>query len=142
MSIKIKVFYKGLINDRFSYTVELNGHSFDYFTGIGWVAWGKQTDAIQYKRLSDSERDTVLNKTPRNFWAKNSTFTPCYRRVPSDNDILDCLKSDCEAGRMTFHEFCDSFGYDTDSISAFKTYMACQATANKLSSFTFPENED
>lgn len=135
----MKIHYLGLKNNKFRYQVELNGHTFDYFTGIGWIAWGKQSDQLKYKRLDFTETQEVLSQQPRNFWARKEYNPICYRRLPSEIAILECLSIDCDAGRMTFHEFCDSFGHDQDSIKAFKTYMACQETANKLSGFKFPD---
>lgn len=40
---------------------------------------------------------------------------------PTSYDILACLTA-CDPG--TFRDFCDCFGYDNDSISAFYTYRA------------------
>lgn len=41
---------------------------------------------------------------------------------PTEYDILACLE---KYGYDSFSDFCDELGYDTDSISAMKTYIAC-----------------
>lgn len=39
-----------------------------------------------------------------------------------------------------FEDFCNNFGYDTDSIKALKTYKACKKQAEKVSRL-FTESE-
>lgn len=43
--------------------------------------------------------------------------------LPTEYDILACLETYVPD---TFEDFCSEFGYDDDSISALKTYLACQ----------------
>lgn len=45
------------------------------------------------------------------------------KAVPTEYDILACL---AKYVPNTFDDFCWEFGYDTDSISALQTYLACQ----------------
>lgn len=45
------------------------------------------------------------------------------KAVPTEYDILACLTAYIPE---TFEEFCWEYGYDNDSIKAFKAYMACQ----------------
>lgn len=45
------------------------------------------------------------------------------KATPTEYDILSCLETYMPD---TFEDFCSEFGYDTDSISALKTYLACQ----------------
>lgn len=33
----MKINYLGIIKDQFKYDIELNGHQFDYSTGLGWI---------------------------------------------------------------------------------------------------------
>lgn len=53
---------------------------------------------------------------------------------PDLADVLHCLLSDGDACHYSFEEWCDSYGYDTDSRAAERTYLACVATGEKLSS--------
>jgi len=40
-------------------------------------------------------------------------------------NALACFLSDATSGDMNFQDFCDEFGYDTDSIKAEKTHKEC-----------------
>jgi hypothetical protein len=68
-------------------------------------------------------------------WAKNKNF-----KVPTAYDVLACLqKSDVG----TFEDFCNEFGYDTDSRKAGKTYQAVLSEYTQLKTlFTDTELQD
>jgi len=51
---------------------------------------------------------------------------------PTFPDILDSLRSDAECAYPTFEEFADNLGYDSDSRSAEKIYLACCEIERKL----------
>lgn len=51
---------------------------------------------------------------------------------PTFPNILDSLRTDAECAYPTFEEFADSCGYDSDSRSAEKLYLACCETERKL----------
>lgn len=53
---------------------------------------------------------------------------------PCAADALFCLLLDADSGLRTFSEFCNEFGYASDSIKAFKTYQACQETTDNIKS--------
>jgi hypothetical protein len=52
-------------------------------------------------------------------------------KSPTPYDVLACLE---KYEHETFKDFCDNFGYDTDSRSAKKIYKACKKQFEKLSS--------
>lgn len=54
--------------------------------------------------------------------ARNDKENLIKEYMPSSYDILACLSL---LDEDTFEDFCSSFGYDTDSIKAEKTYQAC-----------------
>ena len=73
-------------------------------------------------------------KTSFDFWA--SLADP---ELSSEYDIINafyCFVSDAIAGEMTFEDFCSDFGYDNDSMTAYKTWKACKRSAAKLSRIT------
>lgn len=76
--------------------VSINGQSFDFYCGSGWV---------------------------------NKNGQP---KAPKLDDVLHSLIMDSEAMNISFDEWCDNFGYDTDSRGALKTYLACQENGLKL----------
>lgn len=45
---------------------------------------------------------------------------------------MNCVARDGDALEMTFEDWANEFGYDTDSRKAEKTYRACQDNALKL----------
>ena len=51
---------------------------------------------------------------------------------PSVPRVLSSLLSDARAGEMSFYEFCNEFGYDTDNRSAIKTWRACARFVPRL----------
>lgn len=57
---------------------------------------------------------------------------PAFTLPPTLADVLPCLFSDADAADSTFEDFCDDFGYDTDSRRAEHTYRLCQQTAIRL----------
>lgn len=59
--------------------------------------------------------------------------------VITEYDVLACLTT-WEGG--TFEDFCDEFGYDNDSISAYKTYMAvCKERDGLRKIYTYEQLE-
>lgn len=103
------------------YKIVIGTESFEYSTGLGWYVeeWNKKTG----KR----------NSKPANSKYTANGFNGGWIELPTESDILECLYSDSEAGKMSFNEFCSEFGYDNDSIKALDTYRACMATTEKIS---------
>ena len=58
-------------------------------------------------------------------------------RAPEGNDVLDCIASDaCTVeNALTFEDFCDELGYDTNSRRAERTHKFCLATRKRLLQF-------
>lgn len=61
---------------------------------------------------------------------------PWYKLVPLPapdmEDVLHSLVLDASACRMTFDEWCDEYGYDTDSRKAHAAYTQCADIGLKL----------
>ena len=51
---------------------------------------------------------------------------------PKNSDIMYNLLMDSEASDYSFSEWCDCFGYDSDSISALNIYQACENIGKNL----------
>jgi hypothetical protein len=51
---------------------------------------------------------------------------------PRAADVLYCLLADAEACDMSHSDWCDSFGYDVDSIKALRIHQACEETSKEL----------
>lgn len=55
-------------------------------------------------------------------------------KPPTLETVLHSLTLDSEAREMSLEDWCDAFGYDSDSIKALNTYQACCESAKKLNS--------
>lgn len=91
--------------------------NFDYRAGIRHryfvkaSSWGMPQDAGGKKRFIEENSQPVS---------------------PFAASVLYCLLYDATACDMSFDDWCDNYGYDTDSRKALETYLACQSTGNKL----------
>lgn len=54
---------------------------------------------------------------------------------PTAEEVLECLCSDACTDGGTFEDFCDYYGYDSDSRKAEKSYKAVQRQTDKLRRF-------
>lgn len=63
-----------------------------------------------------------------------------WSKAPSAYDILACL--DTYNDGYTFENFCFSYGYDTDSITAEKIYKVVQYQTEKLKEILTPEAQN
>lgn len=79
----------------------------DYYTGLGYRKKGKECVNAGFK-------------------------TPDKPVAPCAADVLYSLILDSSAIDMSFAYWCDEYGYDADSISAFNTYQACCKIAKEL----------
>lgn len=52
--------------------------------------------------------------------------------TPTQEEVLQCLVSDHDAGQYSFYDFCSAFGYSEDSISAFEIYRKCEITTKAI----------
>ena len=62
----------------------------------------------------------------------SKTANDMIAHIPAQASILSSLILDAQAGDMLFNDWCDDYGYDSDSISAFDTYQACCKTHAQL----------
>lgn len=101
----VKFEYIGLSEKQFNFRVTIGKHEFKYFMGLGHA---RNEKAV-----------------------KNYGVEPLPKQ-PTENDFLECIFSDAEAGEMLFKDFCDNFGYSDDSIKALEIYRECQNSAMKV----------
>lgn len=73
---------------------------------------------------------TTGKRTSFEFWA--SIMHP---EIQTEDDLLnafECFVSDALSGENSFEDFCNEYGYDTDSRSAERTHKACVKSNQKL----------
>lgn len=76
--------------------------------------WRKTATKYQCK-LTFKNQDYVFN-----YWMGSA-----HTKAPSKKDVLYSMVMD-DTSEMDFQEFCNCFGYDGDSITALRTFEACQ----------------
>lgn len=64
------------------------------------------------------------------FWG--SRVNPEINSRADAINAFECFLSDVDVGNMTFEEFCNEFGYDTNSRKAKKIHRLCQKSAKKF----------
>jgi hypothetical protein len=65
----------------------------------------------------------------------NKTLETCYRTCgcPNAQDVFACVVIDARSVYDSkFPEFCSGFGYDTDSMKAFRLFKDCKKQCKKL----------
>jgi hypothetical protein len=53
-------------------------------------------------------------------------------KTPTASDLVWAVAIDSEALNESFKDWCDNFGYTTDSVKARATYKACQRNGERL----------
>jgi hypothetical protein len=53
-------------------------------------------------------------------------------KTPTASDLVWAVAIDSEALNDSFSDWCDNFGYTTDSVKARSTYKACQRNGERL----------
>jgi hypothetical protein len=122
--------------------------SFDFYTGSGHrinniglslsPANKRYIESVKAVTglLLGIERDSKREKLVKN------VFVQSYAVTPTQASVLYCLLLDAESGSLSFDDFCSDFGYDSDSISDFKTYQACMAITKQVQKlFTSSERQ-
>lgn len=101
------------------------------------ISTGKRTfkPSSWDKRNTNSYTVTVRNtetgsRTSFDFWCSIARPTFC-----TEYDVLNafyCFVSDAGCGADSFTDFCRNLGYDSDSITALKTWKACKRSLAKF----------
>lgn len=110
----------GWLHDKWRVTLSRGDKSmsFDYRTGIGHRR-------VPNRRFSAGKYTTEANSHPERKGERGLAI-PC---VPSAYDVIACVMSDASGADMNFIDWCDNYGYDTDSRKAVDIHEACARTA-------------
>lgn len=60
--------------------------------------------------------------------------------IPTEDEVLQSLVLDHDAGQYSFHDFCSNYDYSEDSIYAFEMYRECGRTTKAIKKL-FTEEE-
>ena len=136
--IRTKVIHVGLIfkderyQDQWIVLISQNNKTehFNYSTGIG-----HRYDTITKKKYMPKGKLKDCN--PNRAWIEENTKAV----KPGIDDILYCLIMDSGADQQSFDDWCEDFGYDSDSIKVRKMYELCQENAQKMNNLGFDMDE-
>lgn len=127
----------GIFENQVKYKIVIGDETFDYSTGLGWCKT-KREEGTKVLNISNLDKATkikickALGPMRRVSYLDLYYLNQVYVKLPSVDDILECLFSDADCGAMSFIEFCDELGYNSDSIKDFKVYQACMETTVKV----------
>jgi hypothetical protein len=108
---------------RVTFSSKAGSHSFDYFTGLG---------------LRDTVRGVRAMNVPNNRFVKGH-WEATKPKKPKVSDVLYSLILDASASDENFDDWCDNFGYSSDSIKALNIYKQCLDTARALRKHFSPD---
>lgn len=94
-----------------------NTHNFEYYTGIGHRKYPKGFIV-----------DNTLNPRCIAYEQQNKNKKPV---TPDICGIIHSLNLDSQAINESFSNWCDNFGYDSDSLKSLNVYNSCCETAKK-----------
>lgn len=102
--------------DIYRFTIKRDGRKYTAKFGQSIVNSGTSTAAFEYSDSFKRSGDLF----PRH---KDKTAYKCFRTAPKAYDILTCLT---KYDPSTFADFCNEFGYNTNSRKAESVYFAIQ----------------
>ena len=121
----------GWVHDAWTISLWRRGEAFTmttkYKTGIGHrenKAGNSPPTMPRFYKLQDAE-----NWLEGFNGAKNG---PYRAKTPNVASVISSLLMDMDGAEMSFRSWCDNYGYDNDSITAFKTYQACDKIAQDM----------
>ncbi len=87
---------------------------------------------VELKALYGGERVLYPAKHNVSTRPNRKCYDAQYVVTPTQASILHCLILDASALDTCFNDWCDDYGYDSDSMTAFKTYQACCEEGEQL----------
>lgn len=101
--------------------------------------WSADDKMHNYNRHIITITNTETKKRTRfDFWG--SIAQP---EIQTDDELLFafyCFLSDAEGSRYGFKDFCGNFGYDEDSMRAYKAFKSCEKSLKKAENIGIDEN--
>lgn len=119
-----------LKNAKLNFNIELKNDrtklTTSYSKGYGHCHNYKQYGLTMY----DAEQ--IVFECENGVYRDTKTNRLTQTASPTAAEVLYCLLNDAEATHYTFEEWCDVFGYDSDSRKAEKIYNNCLEIGYKL----------
>lgn len=117
---------------------------FDFYTGMGCRAKPTKNDYIfaarEFQGLSENDRKGLTSYGRRYLAEVEKLRKPQKPEVAS---VLHSLMLDMDACEMSFEEWCNELGFNSDSIKDQAVYFECQKSGDKLKKiFTHAQFEE
>jgi hypothetical protein len=98
-------------------------------------AWGKDASHWQVKIERFGKTSSMVI---------TYSMGSAHKNPPALPEIMHCLVSDSQSvmGGTTFEQWAGDLGYDVDSISALRTFEACQKQAKDFAALLNPSDMD
>lgn len=111
---------------------------FEYSMGVGHRKAVGRMQKDELKRLNNAN----FKQTYSNMLNVKAKYEACsIPTKPKIDDVLYSLVMDSMALGEHFEDWCDNFGYDSDSKKAFSIYEDCIKNAKKLKALNININE-
>lgn len=105
-------------------------NGWDHFLYSVSIGTGSNMFTTQYKCGLGHSKKVDFHSNP-DYWS-NKERKYLVPVKPKNSDIVYSLLMDSEAGNYSFQDFCDNFGYSSDSINALNVYRECEKTNKNL----------
>lgn len=116
---------------RATFTNGSKSETFDYFTGLGHRLSKVDKNKRLLLQFSQKDKGAIL-KRKKSTGESRVIYGDNWCIAPTSASVLYSLVLDSGAADESFSNWCDNFGYDSDSISAFNVYQECEKTAKRL----------
>lgn len=99
---------------------------------------GKEISEFYFTGLGHRQATAIGKTRPESKFPKNTNGYADWAKMyvkpvkPSSAGVLYSLLTDAGAMHESFNDWCDNYGYDSDSITAFRTYQDCCEIGKKL----------
>jgi hypothetical protein len=106
-----------------------------YKMGTGFVKWDKLAKRMNREGwgLFDQMANPRLQLTPESQAKAVSFALPEFAAAVKPAEVLASHARDAvDTSGQSFDEWCENYGYDTDSRKALETYLSCQAGEPKV----------
>lgn len=107
--------------------------STEYYTGLGHRQIKKSAffdSSIKWRKVDTMQYEPICNKDSMYYinWAKQNLIPV----KPPAAGVLHSLCMDSQALAMSFDDWANEYGYDSDSLKALNTYQACCKIAKDM----------
>lgn len=105
-------------------------NGWDHYLYSVSIGTGSSMFTTQYKCGLGHSKKVKFHSNPDHWDKKERKYIVPVK--PKNSDIMYSLLMDSEAGNYSFQDFCNNFGYSSESIKAFNIYQECEKISKNL----------